>query len=364
MKKIENAKKLIEQTQVDGILFTYLPNIAYLSGFTGSSATVIITPTTQTIFVDFRYVAQAKAQCKGFEVSVYETPAQFIVALNETIVKNKVNTLGFEEETILYSQLTDLKQKLDTSLTPVKTSTLRAIKTQEEIVALRRAIDIGDQAFLAVYPKIKPNMKESEVVNLLYQSMRELGATHFSFDPIVASGIRGCMPHGKASDKVIEATDMVTFDWGVIVDGYCSDCTRTFAMSKQVNPKLVEIYNLVLKAQQAAVAAIKPGVSSKAVDAIARDIISTNGYGDLFKHGTGHGLGIEVHEFPRLNTVSDVILQPGMVVTVEPGIYVEQLGGVRIEDVCLVTQDGVEILTKLSKHLQYKSESETYDISK
>ena len=357
--KISNAKQLIKISSVDAMLFTYLPNIAYLSGFTGSTATVLITLSKQIIFVDFRYVAQAKQQCDGFDVMVYETPQQFNQALTQAIQHESIKKLGFEQTTILYSTFLNLKEILPAELIAVDTSTLRAIKTDSEKDLLRQAIAIGDQAFELVYPKIKPNMKESEVVNMLYQTMRSLGATHFSFDPIVASGIRGCLPHGKASDKVIEADDMVTLDWGVIVNGYCSDCTRTFAMSTQVNPTLVDIYHLVLKAQQAAVAAIKPGVSTHTIDAIARNIISEGGYGEQFKHGTGHGLGVEVHEYPRLNTVSDVMLLPGMVVTVEPGIYVEGLGGVRIEDVCLVTEDGVEILTKLPKHLQYKSESET-----
>jgi Xaa-Pro aminopeptidase len=210
--------------------------------------------------------------------------------------------------------------------------------------------------FEEVYPKIKAGIKEKDVVDMMLSSLKKHGASDFSFGTIVASGNRSSMPHGVASDKLIESNDIITVDWGVILDHYCSDCTRTFFMQEPTNKKLMDMYQTVLKANKAAIAAVKAGVSTKVVDRVARDVVAAAGYGEYFNHGTGHALGIDIHEYPRLNPFTDVLLETNMVITIEPGIYIEGVGGVRIEDVVVVKENGCEVLTKLNKELQYKTE--------
>lgn len=355
--RIVRAREKMAEFKLDALIIEDPSNIYYLSQFTGTTASVLITNYHQYIFVDFRYHLQALGQCEDFEVVVYDQSfADFIEKLQARLYEDDVHRLGFDGSHLTYDRAIAIKDQVDANFIAVDLIDLRSIKDELEIATLRKAIALGDQVYLNIYDQIKPGMREVDVVDLMHAELKALGASDFSFNTIVASGVRSSLPHGVASEKEIEADDIVTIDWGVIYNRYCSDSTRTFFMSEPTNPQLVEIYNLVLKANQAAIAAIKPGVSTQAIDAIARNIIIEGGYGDHFNHGTGHGLGIDIHEFPRLNHYSDTILKPNMVVTVEPGIYVEGLGGVRIEDVVLVTRDGYEVLTKLNKELQYKAE--------
>jgi Xaa-Pro aminopeptidase len=224
------------------------------------------------------------------------------------------------------------------------------IKTDAEIKILKVAADIADAAFKYILDFIRPGKTELEVSNELEFFMRRAGATSSSFDTIVASGYRSALPHGVASDKVIEIGDIVTMDYGCYYNGYVSDITRTVAVGEP-DAKLREIYDVVLEAQLRGMAGIKPGLTGKQADAITRDYITEKGYGEYFGHSTGHGIGLEVHEGPGLSKKSDIILEPGMVVTCEPGIYIPGLGGVRIEDDTLITNELNEALTHSTKEL-------------
>jgi len=237
-------------------------------------------------------------------------------------------------------------------LVPVSESVekLRLIKSNEEIKILEEAAKIADHAFDHILTYIKPGLTEIAVMNELEFFMRKQGATSSSFDIIVASGLRSALPHGVASEKVIETGDFVTLDFGAYYKGYCSDITRTIAVGEP-SDKLKEIYNIVLEAQLRGVNGIKAGLTGREADALTRDYITEKGYGEYFGHSTGHGIGLEIHEAPGLAFRSDTVLEPGMAVTVEPGIYIPGIGGVRIEDDIIVTSEGNEVITKSPKEL-------------
>ncbi len=355
--KMEQLRNKMKKDRLDAVLIEDKTNVFYLSQFTGTTATLFITHTHNFVLVDYRYHQQAKKQCLGFAVVVYDQSlSSFVEKLNELVDQEHIQRLGFDGTQMTYNRVSDIKNNVKSSVIPIDLLNLRAIKTHKEIETLKRSISIGDDVFKKVYPKITPGLKESDVVDMMYHELKAVNATGFSFYTIVASGLRSSMPHGVATSKTIEKDDIITVDWGVIHNHYCSDCTRTFFMSKPENEQLVEMYNVVLEANKAAIAAVKAGVSTKVIDAIAREIVAKYNYQDYFKHGTGHGLGIDIHEFPRLNPFTDVVLEENMVITIEPGIYIEGVGGVRIEDVVLVTKDGCVVLTKLDKELQYKTE--------
>src|SRR5690554_1127613 len=355
--KIEQLRIKIKEKKLDAFLVEDPTNVFYLSNFSGTTATLLITLNHQYVLVDYRYVLQAQKECTDYQVIVYnQSFSQFVEKLNELIFQNNVHRLGFDGNKVTFNRVNELKHHIESNILPVDLNDLRAIKTDQEIETLKQAIAIGDEVFTKVYPKIKPGIKESDVVAMMYQQLKAMNATNFSFDAIVASGLRSSMPHGVASSKVIQEDDIVTVDWGVVYNHYCSDCTRTFFMSKPTNEKLVDMYNVVLEANIKTIEAVKAGVSTKEIDAIARAVVAKYNYQDYFKHGTGHGLGIDIHEFPLLNPFTDVTLKENMVITIEPGIYIEGVGGVRIEDVVVVGKDGCEVLTKLNKELQYKTE--------
>lgn len=351
------TKKCLEIGSDQGaqaMLITSSHNKFYLSGFDGTTATILLTEKNQYIFVDFRYYDQAVKQCKDFTVRLCDDGNSSVHRLiNDSLENECVKSLGFEIDQLSVSEYQTFDQLLNADLIGVNLNELRLIKLPEEIEIMQKAADIADEAIEYIIKNIEPGMRESEVELMLYNKIRSLGAKSFSFNTIVASGHRGAMPHGVASDKIIEANDFVTIDFGAIYKGYCSDLTRTFAMSRNADPKLIEIYEIVLKAQQTALAACRPNIATRDIDEIARDIIKTAGYGDKFQHGTGHGLGVLIHEAPRLNQLSQEILREGMVVTIEPGIYISGLGGVRIEDDVLITKDGCIRLTKSDKQLKY-----------
>ncbi|MBV1709025.1 MAG: aminopeptidase P family protein [Erysipelothrix sp.] len=352
----KKMKKCIEITQnkgADAALITSAHNKFYLTGFTGTTATVLVTKSKQYVMVDFRYIDQARSQCKDSIVRLIDDNYTVIDCINEIIRNEHIESIGFEEDQMTVSEHEHFSASLIAKLVGLNLSELRLIKLPEEVEIMQRAADIADEAIGYIMTVIQPGMTESEVDLLLYNKIRQLGAKSFSFNTIVASGWRGAMPHGVASSKVIEENDFVTIDFGAVYEGYCSDLTRTFAMSKQVDPKLIEIYDIVLKAQISALEACKPMAATRDIDKIARDIISDAGYGPYFQHGTGHGLGVLIHEAPRLNQLSTEVLEEGMVVTIEPGIYIPGLGGVRIEDDVLITKDGCIRLTKSDKQLKY-----------
>lgn len=340
--------KLIEK-ELDGAISYKPENRRYLSGFTGTAGYVVITKDRSIFITDFRYVEQAKEQCKGYEIIKHTDDKTVYDIINEL----GISKLGFEEEFVTYQQYEDFDKKLNNiKLLPLKgiINKLRIIKSDDEIVEIRKAAEIADMAFEHVCKIMKPGVTEWEVALEIEGFMKKNGATSTSFDSIVASGKRSSLPHGVASKKEIENGDFVTLDFGCVYNGYCSDMTRTVVIGK-ASEKQKEIYNIVLEAQEAVLEHIKPGMKGHEADKIARDIIKKRGYGDYFGHGLGHGVGLEVHESPRLSPTSNETLEPNMIVTDEPGIYVPDFGGVRIEDLIVITKDGCERLSKSPKHL-------------
>lgn len=350
-KRVENVRKKFQQHGIDALLITSPTNRRYISGFTGSTGYVLISEDRAAFITDFRYVEQAADQCKGYEI--IDNKRSMLTALKETVQQFGVKSIGFEQDYVTYSEFERIKQEIN-GVNWVPTSNiieqLRLIKDEEELAKIQKAIDIADEAFSHILGYIRPGVTEEEVALELEFKMRKLGASGVSFDIIVASGERGALPHGRASNKPIRAGELVTLDFGCVYDGYVSDITRTVAVG-EISDQLREIYNICLEAQLNGVNNIKAGMTGKEADALCRDIIERAGYGPAFGHSTGHGIGLDVHEGPSASVVSDIILQPGMLLTVEPGIYLSGIGGVRIEDDILITETGNQILSKSTKEL-------------
>lgn len=350
MEKINKLREQFSFLGIDGLLITNGYNRRYMTGFTGTAGVVLISETQAKFITDFRYMEQANKQIKGFDI------VQHHGLLIEEVAKQAeqmgIKKLGFEQTDLSFATYTAYQNELSVDFVPVTEAVekLRLIKSDSEIKILKEATDIADAAFKHVLDFIRHGVTELEVANELEFFMRKAGAASSSFDIIVASGYRSALPHGVASDKVIEKGEFVTLDFGAYYKGYCSDITRTVAVG-EVSDELKLIYEIVLEAQLRGMAGIKPGMTGKEADALTRDYITEKGYGEYFGHSTGHGLGMEVHEAPSLSFRSDTILVPGMLVTVEPGIYVPGLGGVRIEDDTLVTKDGNESLSHSTKDL-------------
>ena len=345
--RIKKLKELLLENNIEAIIVDSPTNVYYLSGFTGTNATLFITQNTNYLLTDFRYIEQAEKQTKGFQViRIDDEPYKKINELSE-----EVNSIGIEEEHITWLKYKKIRESFrEKNL--VETSkifkNMRKIKDDSEIAAIREAIKITDQAFNSIIEKIKQNTSEEDIAIELEFFLRKAGASGKSFDFIIGSGWRSALPHGVATGKKIAENELIVLDFGAIYKRYCSDLTRTVFIGKP-SAKHLEIYNIVLEAQLAAINYMKPGMSGKEVDAIARDIIKKNGYGDYFGHGLGHSLGLEIHEEPRLSPKEEKVIEPGMIITVEPGIYIPNWGGVRIEDVVLVTKNGVEVLTQAPK---------------
>ncbi|MFC5557810.1 M24 family metallopeptidase [Ureibacillus thermophilus] len=350
MKRIEKLRKELESRQVDAMLITNPYNRRYMTGFTGTSGAAVVSKNDAVFITDFRYTEQAKKQVKDFRIIQQESSILKEVA--KIADEWKIKTLGFEKDTMTYGEFESYEKVLNVELVPLSgvIEKIRLIKTDEEIKIIKVACEIADAAFSHILNFIKPGVTELEVSNELEFFMRKQGASSSSFDTIVASGLRSALPHGVATDKVIEKGDFVTLDFGAIYNGYVSDMTRTIAVG-QPSAKLVEMYNVVLEAQLLAIEKIKPGMKGIEADKIARDYLAERGYGEAFGHSTGHGIGLEVHEGPNLSYRSEQVLEPNMVVTVEPGVYLPGIGGVRIEDDIVITETGNERLTHSPKEL-------------
>lgn len=350
MKKIEELRKGMREEGIDGLLITNPYNRRYITGFSGTAGVVFITMDEAMLLTDFRYTVQAEEQATGFQIIEHKQPIFKEIAV---IAANKnLKVIGFETNDVTYSVFETLQKEINSDLKPVSglVEKQRLIKTEDEIKIIKAAAEIADAAFDHILSFIKPGIKEIDVSNELEFFMRKQGATSSSFDIIVASGYRSALPHGVASEKVIESGELVTLDFGALYQGYCSDITRTVAMG-EISDQLTEIYDTVLAAQIKGMNGIKAGVTSKEADAFTRDHIKACGYGEYFGHSTGHGLGLEVHEGPALSFRSEDVLKEGMIVTVEPGIYVEGVGGCRIEDDTVITTEGNSSLTTAPKEL-------------
>lgn len=348
MEKLTKLRKGLETLNLDGILITSPINRRYVTGFTGTAGVAVVTREDARFITDFRYTEQANSQAKGFQV--IEHKQLIIEEIKKQLKEMNVKRIGFEQDHVTYSAYENYRKHLEVELVPVSglIEEIRLVKTESELETMKQAAKIADDAYEHIQGFIKPGVKEFDISNELEFFMRKMGATSSSFDTIVASGWRSALPHGVASNKEIAAGELVTLDYGALYNGYCSDTTRTLAVG-EVDPQLKEIYDIVLEANKYAIQNIKPGITGKEADAFARDYIKEKGYGDQFGHSTGHGLGLEVHEGPTLSYRSDKKLEPGMVVTVEPGIYIAGVGGCRIEDDIVITDSGNERLTVANK---------------
>ncbi|MCQ4085892.1 Xaa-Pro peptidase family protein [Saccharibacillus sp. JS10] len=348
----QRVHKLREAMSLQGVSAMFVAsdiNRRYLTGFTGSAGYVLVTETESYLLTDFRYMEQAPQQAKDFKVVEHAPKVmETVKALLGSSAK-----LGFEQEHVTFATYQSYKEALaGIELVPVSglVEGLRLFKDEGELAIMREAAVLADRTFSYILPKIRPGVTERELDLQMEMFMRENGATSSSFDTIVASGERSALPHGVASSRVLQGNEFITFDFGALLNGYCSDLTRTVVLG-EASDRHREVYGIVLEAQLNALDKIRPGMTGREADALTRDIISSYGYGEQYGHSTGHGLGMEVHESPRLSKLSDDILKPGMVVTVEPGIYIPGFGGVRIEDDIVITETGIEIITSSKKEL-------------
>jgi len=352
MKKIEGIRKQLDELGMDCILITTQENVRYLTNFTGSSGAVLISNSEAKFLTDFRYAKQSHEQISGYEIQVTSDSKLFFQSIVDQVDTMNVKKLGFESSYVTHKTFVDLKERLSIELIPTTNvvEKMRAIKSESEIDLIRNAAVISDRAFERIMDFIRPGLTEREVANELEYEMRKEGATSSGFDMIIASGYRAALPHGLASDKIIENGDMITFDFGALYEGYRSDMTRTISLGEP-EQKFKEIYKIVLDSLLLCEKQIKAGMPAKQVDAIVRDYITDKGYGEYFGHGTGHGIGLMIHEDPFFSKTSNQVLKTGMVVTIEPGIYLPDFGGVRIEDDVVIKNKGIEILTKSPKEL-------------
>lgn len=351
LSRIEKLKKRLKELGLDSFLVMSPLNRRYLSGFTGTSGFLLITSKQNFLLTDFRYVEQANVQAPEFQVVKHDFP--WHKTLKQILKRLSVENLGLESDYVTFKQYQELKDSLPfIKIFPHEgiIENLRLVKDTEEIANIRKAAEIADLAFDHILGIIKPGMEEREVALELEFFMRSQGASATSFDTIVASGKRSALPHGVASQKVIEKGDFVTMDYGCIYNGYCSDMTRTVVIG-QPTRKQREIYEIVLEAQLRGLAAIRAGLSAREIDLKSRSFISEKGYGDNFGHGLGHGLGLFIHENPSLSPRDNTEVLNNMVITVEPGIYIPDWGGVRIEDLVVVTETGYHNLTRANKEL-------------
>lgn len=343
-------KKLVEQ-QLDGLLITNLYNLRYIANFTGTTGIAVVTPKNAYFVTDARYTEQVKKQCDGF--SVIQNFGPIFNELKQIVNQEKIKRLGFEDSNLSVQQFRTIQSVVTCELVQASglIEILREYKDKEEFATIAKACEIADSAFNYILEKIKPGMTEIQVANEMDFYMRSLGASGVSFETIVASGVRSSLPHGVASQKVIEKGDFITLDFGCYYNGYVSDMTRTISLGQPKHQELIDIHAIVLGAQQAVNDQVALGMRGKDVDKIARDYITKHGYGDYFIHSTGHGIGLEVHEAPGINRLSETILGVGHAITNEPGIYLEGIGGVRIEDDIFMTEDGPKIITKAPREL-------------
>ena len=350
----ERQKKLcavLEQRKLDALLVTHLPNVRYLCGFTGSAGVLLAAP-RPVFFTDGRYAEQAASQVDGARVSI---PRKGIFpALGAACAKARLRRVGIESEHLTVAQLGELEKAMGKGVKLVRLAgaveQLRAQKDAAEIELLRNAVNLSSRLFRPLLKAMHGGAAESAVAGRLEFMARQAGAERMSFETIVASGKRSALPHGVASSAKLPAEGFVVLDYGVVLDGYCSDMTRTVHLGK-ASTESRRLYMAVLDAQQAAIGAVRAGVSAGEVDRAARQELRRAKLDRFFTHSTGHGVGLEIHEYPRLAAGSDTILQPGMVITIEPGVYLPGKCGIRIEDMLLVTERGYDILTPVSKEL-------------
>ncbi len=351
MKNIEKYLSLLNG-EVNGLLLTSRYSRHYGAEFDIAEGVAIVTKAGCRYFTDSRYIESAENGIKGFEVKMVDREHPYSLLLNEAIADFGVTCLGYEEAYLTVAELMTYEEKLNAKLVPFNKEIygFRAVKEDWELERMRKAQKIADKAFEEVLPRIKAGMTELELQAELIYCMYKNGAQGLSFDPIVVSGPNTSLPHGVAGERVIQEGDFITMDFGVLYQGYCSDTTRTVALG-YATEEMKKVYNTVLEAQLAGIAATKPGVPGQEIDGAARKVITDAGYGQYFGHGYGHSLGLEIHESPSANAANDKPMPLGAVCSAEPGIYLPGKFGVRIEDVTILTEDGCEDITGCPKNL-------------
>jgi len=349
--RISRLRALLRRSNVDAFLFLDLKNIRYLTGFTGSDGALLVGTGKPVLLVDGRYTTQAGKQAPGSRAVLYRDKVSGIA---EALSAGRFERVGFEPAVATVELLGSLRRKAKkVRWKPLQAElgTIRAVKDPGEIKLIGRAIRIAAGALQSVQELIRPGVCERDIAIELEYAMRGMGAEAPSFDTIIASGPNSALPHARPGSRKIRPGDFVVVDYGAVWRGYHSDETCTFAVGG-AGRRHEKVYAVVKEAHDRALEAVRPGVSCRDVDAAARGVIEKAGYGPCFSHGTGHGVGLDVHEAPRLSTLSDTVLEQGMVITIEPGIYLPGFGGVRIEDMVLVEKDGGRVLTEFSKELQ------------
>ncbi len=358
-RRIDKVRRYLKEQNLDAAFIFYpldtgrfLPNVRYLTGFSGSSGALLITRTTAYFITDSRYTEQAKTEVSGCKLVVSRKPP--IGALEEIKdARTRNMRLAIESDRMTVAQKKKLTETLPEAIL-VDTSEMieeyMLCKDRTELSYIKRAVEISDIAFERLLGILKPGLVEKEVAAELEYQMKMLGAAREAFSTIVASGPRSALPHGVASNKKLKKGEFVTFDFGAIYSGYCSDITRTVVLGR-ATARQKKIYSVVARAQQAGIRKVRTGVTGKEVDKAARKVIERAGFGKYFGHGTGHGIGLEVHSGPRVSPLGTQVLRSNMVVTIEPGIYIAGWGGIRIEDDVVVRPTGCQVLNKAPKNL-------------
>jgi Xaa-Pro aminopeptidase len=349
MKRLQLIRDALGARGIDGFLVTDLRNVRYLSGFSGSSACLLLTKREQFLFTDFRYEEQSKKETRGFEILIEkEERPKLVLAKARSL---HLGVLGFET-TVTYAFYRSLLRKgIKVKAVANLVEDLRTVKDQTELKLIGQAVSRAEKAFADVRARIRKGITERQVALMLEEELKKNGCASLPFDIIVAAGPASSMPHAKPTDNRIKTGDLVVIDWGGEAGGYFSDMTRTLLMAGGNLSKKIEIYETVLRANREAISSVREGVHARTVDGTARDVIHKAGYGEYFGHGTGHGVGLEVHERPRISSLGKETIRSGMVFTVEPGIYLPGIGGVRIEDMVAATGTGCRVMTTLPKGL-------------
>jgi len=347
-----SVREILDSSQLDGILFTNLENIRYLCGFTGSDGALFISPKEAFFLTDSRYWTQAEEEVKQSRIVHYKKKLEGMTSLLSDM---KVKKVGVEGSSFTLSSYHSLTKKFDNEVELIsledEIKNIRAVKDPQELSIIRAAIDLSSRSFSHIMDLLREGAVETEVALEMEFFMKKNGAEATGFDIIIASGKRSALPHGRASAKRIDKGDFILIDFGLRAQGYHSDQTRTLVCGKPTSEQS-KIHQTVKEAHDLAIEAIRPGIPICEIDRMARDHIKNQGYGDYFGHGLGHGIGLAVHEDPVVNGENKGLIQEGMVFTVEPGVYIPQWGGVRIEDMILVTSQGAEVLTYLPTELK------------
>ncbi|MBW3599264.1 MAG: Xaa-Pro peptidase family protein [Planctomycetes bacterium] len=352
-KRRDKLRSRVRSAGADSILVTSEVNVTYLTGFTGDSSYLLLTRDRQIVLSDARYEEDLQAECPGLDLEIRRPPTKMHEWVEQVVGKAKPRKMAVEADSLSVAQFDEFQKRLK-GVELVKTSglveQLREIKDKDEIAAIRRAVRLAERAFAVIRAALRPDQTEREIAHNLEHQIRLLGGRGCAFPPIVAVGPNAALPHAQPGYARIKDSPLVLIDWGAQGRLYCSDLTRVLATAK-ISPKLEATYRVVFDAQRAGIEAIRPGATMAAVDAAARSVIEKAGYGGQFGHSLGHGIGLQTHESPRLAESEHRELKTGMVVTVEPGIYLPGWGGVRIEDDVLVTKDGCEVLSHTPKEL-------------